>query len=227
MLKVANWAKFQHYGKRRPPWIKLHRSLLDNLDWLRLPVASRALAPMLWLLASESPDASIPLSSEDLAFRLRISLSEVEAGLTPLIAAGFIIELESASTVLAERKQVATLETERETETEAEGETEAEARARASSVWEKACTQVDVPDHQRATWLRPTEALSLTDSTLTVRVPTEQHARWIRMNYIGKLQSIVAPLKLRFVLAHPASDAVTPAELVASLTAASTSPLPR
>ena len=39
-LRVKNWAEFQHYRSRRPPWIKLHRGLLDDYAWHRLPEAS-------------------------------------------------------------------------------------------------------------------------------------------------------------------------------------------
>ena len=30
ILRILNWEKFQHYKVRRPPWIKLHHSLLDD-----------------------------------------------------------------------------------------------------------------------------------------------------------------------------------------------------
>ena len=48
-----NWSQFQHYRDRSPTWLKLHRSLLDDFDYHCLPIASKALAPFLWLLASE------------------------------------------------------------------------------------------------------------------------------------------------------------------------------
>jgi hypothetical protein len=38
-LRVKNWAEFQHYRHRRPPWIKLHHGLLDDFAWHRLPEA--------------------------------------------------------------------------------------------------------------------------------------------------------------------------------------------
>ena len=38
-LRVKNWSAFQHYRHRRPPWIKLHRGLLDDFAWHRLPEA--------------------------------------------------------------------------------------------------------------------------------------------------------------------------------------------
>ena len=52
-ITPRNWARFQHYNTRRPPWIKLHRGLLDDYQFHTLPLASKALAPLLWLLASE------------------------------------------------------------------------------------------------------------------------------------------------------------------------------
>ena len=82
---------------------------------MSLPVASKALAPLMWLLASESKDGSFDASSEELAFRLRLSLGEVEAGLKPLINSGFFVD---ASTMLAPCLHVAIPEREAEVETE-------------------------------------------------------------------------------------------------------------
>jgi hypothetical protein len=118
-LRVKNWRVFQHYKDRSPPWIKLQKSLLDDYDFQCLPLASRALAPMLWLLASESNEGDIDADSKKLAFRLRWPEKEVAAGLTPLIKKGFLVR---ASASLAEPEQLATSETEGETETEGEAE---------------------------------------------------------------------------------------------------------
>lgn len=126
-LRVKNWREFQHYTDRRPPWIKLHVGLLENYEFQCLPLASRALAPMLWLLASESDEGLIDGDPVRLAFRLRWSEKELKAGLKPLIDKGFI---EDASSALADCKQVATSETEAEREREAEAEREGAARAR-------------------------------------------------------------------------------------------------
>ncbi len=109
-----NWRDFQHYKDRNPPWIRLHKGLLDNFDFQRLPVASRALAPMLWLLASDSVDGTIDADPEVLAFRLRMSAAEVADALTPLMQKGFFSALDPAITPLAECKQVAVPEAEAE-----------------------------------------------------------------------------------------------------------------
>ena len=115
LLQPKNWAVFQHYKDRCPPWIKLHRDLLNDRAYMRLPIASKAIAPMLWLLASESKDGVFDGSLDELVFRLHISEKEYKDGVKPLIDNDFF---NVVSGVLAERLQTAIPETERETETE-------------------------------------------------------------------------------------------------------------
>ena len=117
ILKPKNWDKFQHYRDRCPPWIKLHRDILNDRIFASLPIASKALAPLLWLLASESKDGEFDAASNELAFRLHIAIKDIEAGLKPLIDNGFFID---ASTMLAPCYQPAIPETEREGERETE-----------------------------------------------------------------------------------------------------------
>ena len=92
-----------------------------------MPLASKALAPLMWLLASESKDGTFDGSLDELVFRLHITPKEYQDGVKPLIDKGFFV---IASGVLADCKQVATPETERETERE----TETEKRQRATVV---------------------------------------------------------------------------------------------
>ena len=117
LLQPKNWAVFQHYKDRCPPWIKLHRDLLNDRVYMRLPIASKAIAPMLWLLASESKDGVFDGSLDELVFRLHISEKEYKDGVKPLIDNDFFTVV---SGVLAERLQTAIPETERETETKKE-----------------------------------------------------------------------------------------------------------
>jgi len=112
-LIPKNWTKFQHYKDRNPPWIKLHRDLLIDKTFMRLPTASKALAPLLWLLASESVDGIFDADFDQLEFRLRFTEKELTAGLKPLIEHGFFID---ASTMLSASLQDAIPETETETE---------------------------------------------------------------------------------------------------------------
>jgi len=114
LLQPKNWAIFQHYKDRCPPWIKLHRDLLNDRAFMRLPIASKAIAPMLWLLASESKDGVFDGSLDELVFRLHITEKEYQSGVKPLIDNDFF---NVVSGVLAERLQTAIPETETETET--------------------------------------------------------------------------------------------------------------
>jgi len=70
-MRIKNWTKFQHFKDRRPPWVKLYRDILDDLEWHELdPLAAKVLV-MLWLIASED-DGRIP-DTKTLAFRLRLT----------------------------------------------------------------------------------------------------------------------------------------------------------
>lgn len=122
-ITPKDWSKHQHYKDRSPPWIKLHTDLLDDFIFQRLPIASKALAPMLWLLASRSTNAEIYADPEVLAFKLRMTEEEIIEGLKPLIECGLFID---ASGVLADRLRnaIPETETERETERETNGEIE-------------------------------------------------------------------------------------------------------
>jgi len=115
MIYPKNWSEFQHYKDRNPPWIKLHRTLLDDPTFQRLPIASRALAPMLWLQASSEVDGQINMTTDEMAFRFRMSHDELLDALNPLVKAGLFID---ASGMLAECLQSARPETETETKTE-------------------------------------------------------------------------------------------------------------
>jgi hypothetical protein len=135
LLIPKNWAVFQHYKDRLPPWIKLHREILNDRVFMGLPIASKALAPMMWLLASESKNGSFDGSLDELVFRLHITPKEYQDGVKPLIDKGFFIV---ASGVLAECKQIAIPETETETkkETEKKATVVATPKGVSQSVWD-------------------------------------------------------------------------------------------
>ena len=147
LLQPKNWAVFQHYKDRCPPWIKLHRDLLNDRAYMRLPIASKAIAPMLWLLASESKDGVFDGSLDELVFRLHITEKDYQAGVKPLIDNNFFTVV---SGVLAERLQTAIPETERETETETKKEKKTLGKRLASDFsfpkeWEEFC-QTERPE---------------------------------------------------------------------------------
>lgn len=53
-LAIKNWDTFQHYSKRNPPWIKLHRAILDDYAFCALPDAAKGHLMMLWLYGSQN-----------------------------------------------------------------------------------------------------------------------------------------------------------------------------
>lgn len=120
-LTVRNWERFQHYQSRRPPWIKLHRSLLDDRGFSELSDYASKLLVQCWLVASESVDGTIDGSVEDIAFRVHRSREDVATALKELAKGGFLaVDEGGASVSLASRYQPAPKscsETETETET--------------------------------------------------------------------------------------------------------------
>jgi hypothetical protein len=130
-MRIKNWTKFQHFKDRRPPWVKLYRDILDDLEWHELdPLAAKVLV-MLWLIASED-DGRIP-DNKTLAFRLR--LTEVKTK-EIVIKLSHWLEQDDIN-VISERYQVDSTETERETEVEKEKEKKVKAPEGVSSeVWD-------------------------------------------------------------------------------------------
>lgn len=171
LLQPKNWAVFQHYKDRCPPWIKLHRDLLNDRVFMCLPLASKALAPLLWLLASESKDGTFDGSLDELVFRLHITPKDYQDGVKPLIDKGFFVV---ASGVLADCYQDAIPEREREGETETE--TKTERKKNATSV---ACPP-DVGEQVWQDWLslRKSKKASVTETVVNGARQEAQKLGW-------------------------------------------------
>ena len=128
-MKIKNWTKFQHFKDRRPPWVKLYRDILDDLEWHELdPLAAKVLV-MLWLIASED-DGRVP-DAKTLAFRLR--LTEIKTK-EIVIKLSHWLEQDDIS-VISNGYQVDSIETERETETEKETKVKAPEGV-SSEIWD-------------------------------------------------------------------------------------------
>jgi ribosomal protein L19E len=108
-LRVKNWKEFQHYNDRSPPWIKLHRKVLDDYDMACLQDASKLHLILIWVLASQL-DNRIP---NDPAWVAKKIGATTKVNLKELIDKGFLIVEHGDSAVLAERSP--------ETEEEREG----------------------------------------------------------------------------------------------------------
>lgn len=86
-LVVKNWQEHQHYKKRNPPWIKLHRTLVEDYAFAALKDKTKAHLILIWVLAAAT-EGRIP---HDAAFiAKRINASET-LDLQAMITAGFLI----------------------------------------------------------------------------------------------------------------------------------------
>ena len=92
-LTVKNWRDFQHYKKRSPPWIKLHRLIIEDYKFSKLKDKTKAHLMLIWVLASGT-EGRIPHDAKFIADK--ISATE-PVDLDAMIAAGFLIEDEGAS----------------------------------------------------------------------------------------------------------------------------------
>jgi hypothetical protein len=120
-MQIKNWAKFQHFkdGSRKPPWIKLYRDLLDNLEWHELPAESAKVLIMLWVVASEN-HGKLP-DIKKLSFRLRVTEDQLAKALNDLKEWVLLDDITTISegyqeTRLEEKRKE--IEEEREIETE-------------------------------------------------------------------------------------------------------------
>lgn len=116
--KIKDWAKFQHFKDRRPPWIKLYRDILDDPEWHELAPAAAKTMVMLWLIASED-SGNLP-DIKRIAFRLRLPISTIQAHISAL---SHWLICDDITTISGRYQDDAP---ERETEGEGEKETERE-----------------------------------------------------------------------------------------------------
>ena len=126
-MKIKNWAKFQHFKDRRPPWVKLYRDILDDVEWFELDSKLAKILVMFWLIASEEEGGVLP-DAKKLAFRLRLTEKEINWA---FIGLSHWLEQEDIS-VISEQYQGDLPETETETEIEKEIEIETKKKARAT-----------------------------------------------------------------------------------------------
>jgi hypothetical protein len=120
-MKIKNWSKFQHFKDRRPPWVKLYRDLLDDMEWHDLDPLSSKVLVTLWLLASEDDEQQGKLPNiKTLSWRLRLPQEQVSNCINKL---SHWLEQDDIN-VISSGYQDDLPETETETERETKKETE-------------------------------------------------------------------------------------------------------
>ena len=126
-LSIKNFGEYQHYKNRLPPWIKLHLSILDDSDFLRMPDASKWHYIGLLLLASRHEN-SIKVDPEYIKNRLGLT---VKLDLTPRFLRDHLLASDASKRLLLTQEN-ADSETEKSRDRE-ETETEADTNESASA----------------------------------------------------------------------------------------------
>lgn len=84
-IKIKNWSEHQHFKDRSPPWIKVHREIINDVEWHELSGDDAKLLISLWLIASEDKELSGRLpDTKSLCFRLRIKEIQLNQALIRL-----------------------------------------------------------------------------------------------------------------------------------------------
>lgn len=127
VLRIRNWDKWQTYRKDRgqPPWIKVHRCVMRDPNWVSLTDAQRGQLVALWLLAADR-DGVIPASPRLLQ---KLCFLDSEPDVQMLMDKGFI---EPDANMTSRRRQHDQPEAEAEESRDREEKT-AELRSRSVS----------------------------------------------------------------------------------------------
>ena len=88
MIKIRNWSRWQSYpkGRGQPPWIKLHRKVMRDPNWVELTDAQRGQLIAIWLLAADH-DGEIPSSP---CIIQRLCYLDTEPDLQVFVDKGFL-----------------------------------------------------------------------------------------------------------------------------------------
>ena len=88
--KIANWDKWQSFRKDRgaPPWIKIHRNLLSNEDWVSLSDSEKGQLVSIWMLAADK-NGEIPSSGKLIA---RMCMLDESPNINKFIELGFLLQ---------------------------------------------------------------------------------------------------------------------------------------
>lgn len=89
-VAVRNLERYQHYKKRRPTWVKLYVSLLEDDDFGQLSVPARLVFCLSLLLAAERENR-IPADPSWMAVELKMPRSVIAKSLAELLAHQYLV----------------------------------------------------------------------------------------------------------------------------------------
>ena len=87
-MKINKWDTWQTFRKDRgtPPWIKVHRNLLTNIEWVSLSDAEKGQLVSMWILAADK-NGIIP---DDPKVIQRMAMLDKQPNLNKFIDLGFL-----------------------------------------------------------------------------------------------------------------------------------------
>lgn len=86
-LVVKSWREHQHYKHRNPPWIKLHRAIIDDYAFAALKDKTKCHLMLIWVLAAGT-EGRIPNDAKFIASRINaVEPVDIDA----MIEAGFLV----------------------------------------------------------------------------------------------------------------------------------------
>lgn len=97
-FRIKNWSTFQHYKDRDPPWIKLHRSLMQSQTWVMLDDASKALAVACMMIAAGCNNKV----KADPTYIKRVAYLDTQPDLKKLVEVDFIEFIDENGNLLAD-----------------------------------------------------------------------------------------------------------------------------
>jgi len=170
--QIKNWAKFQHYKDRNPPWIKLHVEIFTSEDWVTLDDASKLLAVVCMVVAAKN-EGKVPNNPAHLR---RVAYLNSEPNLKPLVSCGFLVPIADDSTA---HKVLADARPEKETDTEGEKERITSAAADPPKPEPQAEPKKDpYPEQFEAFWREyPTDPLMS---------KKKAHEQWRKLNQVDR-----------------------------------------
>lgn len=106
-MRIANWKKYQHYKGRRPEWIKVYNSLLQNYDYAKLSDTSKLVLFTFYLIGSRTMDGMIPFDLQYIRSQGAISADVTIDHIQELANQGFLELTEDEKMLLAKCYQSA------------------------------------------------------------------------------------------------------------------------